>query len=291
MKTKLLILMGIGLFVCAFSILQGHIDGLNNGTEESVELKSDSDNSNSQAKLSAPISTTQTISKAAIETPEAKNARIMAKARSDYAKVLPLINAVKSGDISNIAHVHMYRNKADYLAFLKSLGLSDDLSEEVFQMLKSEMALSLARPEAIKHADQGAANSAQISQQTSDLKTAVGDENYNRIKYWQSTLQERKRTQEFKLALGNKSARFTEQKEAAVIDALYQARQGNPIYVFNNPHATTQEKMTYVNDVKQRLAPYLDTVEMEMLVKHLTQIAEKPMLPPALLNKIPKLGQ
>jgi hypothetical protein len=30
---------------------------------------------------------------------------------------------------------------------------------------------------------------------------------------------------------------------------------------------------------------------MEMLVKHLTQIAEKPMLPPALLNKIPKLGQ
>jgi hypothetical protein len=42
---------------------------------------------------------------------------------------------------------------------------------------------------------------------------------------------------------------------------------------------------------QQRLAPYLDTVEMEMLVKHLTQIAEKPMLPPALLNKIPKLGQ
>lgn len=291
MKTKLLISSGFALFILAYALLGRHID------EVSAKLESDSlavkhvDRPSDKEKGNVIGQPSLTVSSVELETPEMKNARIMAKARSDYAKVLPLIDAVKTGNISNIAHVHMDRIKGEYLSFFKSLGLSDELSEAVFQMLKSEMALALARPQALKQADQGSANANHLKQLTSELKASVGEENYNRIKYWQITSQERKRTQAFKSELVSKSGTLTPEKGAIVTDALYQARQGNPISILNNPHATTQEKMAYVNDVKARLAPHLDRIEMELLTAQLTQIAEKPLLRPELLKKIPKLGQ
>jgi hypothetical protein len=295
MKMKHILLLGAPPFILAFCFLEWHVADLSSENERH-EMRQ-ATKGKTDIGLKRPTAMSMLNSPANMdtmtETPEMKNARIMAQARSGFAKVSPIIDAYNSGGVAGVLRGRMDRMKSEYLAFLQSLGLSEELSEDVFQMLKveSELAVSnMSEKRASMQRGEGTQGEPfQAGREVlTKLKEAVGTENYEKIKYWQLTQQEREKTQALKLELASQAVNLSAQKEAVVIDALYQARQGNPWFALNNPHASTQEKITFVNDVRARLVPSLSKVELDLLTEYLTQVAEKPLLSPNLLNQLSK---
>ena len=116
------------------------------------------------------------------------------------------------------------------MAFLKSLGLSDELRDKVYEMLTAKADLFWVHEEKIKEAAQKRENYtgyiSELRQMEADTEAAVGTENYGKIKYYETTPLERLQTAGFKRYLQGRSQPLTEQQEAAVVDGMVQERGG-----------------------------------------------------------------
>ena len=161
----------------------------------------------------------------AIETPEMKKARFSA----EMSRIQASSAARKADFAAQKADPKAYnktlkdRRKPEDMAFLKSLGLSDELRDKVYQMLRAKGDLYWEMSEALRRGETYTAYNRELLQMKADLEAAVGKENDDKIKYWEATLLERGRTAIFQQYLQSRSLPLTEQQEAAVVDAMHQA--------------------------------------------------------------------
>lgn len=223
------------------------------------------------------------------ETPEMKKARISEQIRRletelaalTQAKVPTLTDAQKA-DIKARRNAQKELSKPEDMAFLKSLGLSDALRDKVYQMLRAkddffldhmvETLGELRRGERLTDFDR------EYRQMNADLEAAVGAENNRKIKYWQATAQERKQMADFKRYLQGRSLPLTEQQEAAVVRAMYRARDGKTTFPLTMSGTSLEDKLAYIDAVKQSFAPVtpvLSADEVALLGQHLKEVAEK----------------
>ena len=68
-----------------------------------------------------------------------------------------------------------------------------------------------------------------------------------------------------------------EQQEAAVVDAMHQARGKKAGFSLSSPNISMGDKLAYVDTVKQSLAPVLNANDMAFLEQHLKEVAGKTM--------------
>ena len=255
----------------------------------------------------------------ATETPEMNDARASEQKRQLMASATAETDAQKARIKAGV-NARKELSKPDDMAFLKSLGLSDALSDKVYQMIRAkddffgdhwkEMSEALRRGERTTDFDR------EYRQMNADLEAAVGPENYRKIKFWQATLGERNHTASFKRYLAGRNLPLTGQQEAAVVEAMYQARQEKTalpnimaattteekLAVFDklkarlvkasfsliSPTTSMEDKLAYIDTVKQRLTPVLSANEVALLGQHLKEVAEKSLMPPGLEKKLPK---
>ncbi len=173
------------------------------------------------------------------------------------------------------------RNKPEDMAFLKLLGLSDELRDKVYEMLTARLDLYWIHEEKIREAAQKQESYAlylsEIRQKEADIKAAVGADNYDKLKYYEATGLERLETGRFKDYLQSRSLPLTEQQEAAVVDAMYQLRKGKVGFSLNSRSISMEHKLTYIDKLKQSLAPVLNANDLALLEQHLKEVAGKTM--------------
>ena len=171
------------------------------------------------------------------------------------------------------------RNKPEDMAFLKSLGLSDDLRDKVYDMLTAKADLYWVHEEKIKEAPQERESYAgyisELRQKGAEIEATVGTENYAKIKYWQTTELARLEVAKFKNYLQSRSLPLTEQQEASVVDAMHQARGGNVGYSLTSPSISMEDKLAYMNTVKQSLALVLNANDLALLEQHMKEVADQ----------------
>lgn len=171
-------------------------------------------------------------------------------------------------------------NKPEDMAFLKSLGLSDELRDKVYDMLTAKADLFWVHEAKIKEAAQKRESYtgyvSELRQMEADIEAAVGTENYGKIKYYETTPLERHQTARFKTYLQSRSLPLTEQQEAAVVEAMRQARAGGGKATFSlsSPSISMEDKLAYIDTVKQSLGTVLNANDMAFLEQHLKEAAE-----------------
>ena len=225
-----------------------------------------------------------------IETPEMKKARhsaeisrMKAKSSEQDSRVQAALAAMKAGPRA-ILEANRARNKPGDMAFLKSLGLSDDIRDKVYEMLGAKRNLYLdheeKKLEARLKGESYTAYSREFFQKEADIEAVVGTENYDKIKYYDNTLVERHETARFKTYLQSRSLPLTEQQEAAVVDAMVQTRAGDYLkapFDLGSPRISMEEKLAYIDKLKQSLTPVLNANDMAHLDQHLKEVAESPL--------------
>ena len=235
------------------------------------------------------------------ETPEMKKARISEQIRRLQAELaaltqpkVPTLTDAQEADFKARLNAHRDLSKAEEMAFLKSLGLSDALSDKAYQMLRAKGDLLWdqfkERSEARRRGELIPASDREFRQMSVDLEAAVGTENYRKIQYWQATAAERKQTADFMRYLQGRNLPLTEQQEAAIVRAMYRARDGKTTFPLTMSGTSLEDKLAYIDTVKQSLTPVtpvLSADEVALLGQHLKEVAEKP-LPKSLLDKIKK---
>lgn len=215
-----------------------------------------------------------------IETREMMMARVDAQMSRVRASATALKDA-RNADPNAKINAQRDRRKPDDMAFLKSLGLSDDLSGEVYQMLRAKADFFTDHQkeisEALQRGEISNAYSRELVQISADLEAAVGTENYEKIKYWEATMLDRNQAAKFKSYLQGRSLPLTDQQEVAVVDALHQAREGKIGFGLIMPSTSMEDKLAYIDTVKQSLAPVLSANEVALLGQHLKEVAEQPL--------------
>ena len=232
-----------------------------------------------------------------IETPEMKKARFSAEmsrfqARADAQKA---DFAAQKADPKAYNKALKDRRKPEDMAFLKSLGLSDELRDKVYQMLRTKGDLYSDHQERMSEARRRGeiytAFGRELRQMDADLEAAVGTENSHKIKYREDTLLERYQTAEFQRYLQSRSLPLTEEQQGAVVDAMYQARDGrigsSPLM---SPGISTEDKLAYIDRVKQSLTAGLNANDVALLEQHLKEIVEAPLKRKALEESLQKRG-
>lgn len=226
-----------------------------------------------------------------IETSEMKMARVRGAMSRTQASATALKDA-RNADPKVKINARQDRRKPDDIAFLKSLGLSDDLSGEVYQMLRAKADFFMDHQkeisEGLRRGEISNAYSRELSQMNADLEAAVGTENNQKIKYWQDTLLDRSQAADFKRYLQGRSFPLTEQQEATVVDAMHQAREGKVGFSLMMSSTSMEDKLAYIDTVKQSLAPVLNANEVALLGQHLKEVAEQPVRMKALDESIQK---
>ena len=216
----------------------------------------------------------------AIETPEMKKARFTAEKTRFQASVAAMKDAQNADPIAR-SNEQKDRRKADDMAFLKSRGLPDEIGGEVYQKLRAKADLYLVHREKITEALQRGENytayTEKLRQLNADIEAVVGTENYQKIQYWEATLLERGETATFQRYLQSRSLPLTEQQEADIVDAMYQARGGKVGFPLMMTSTSMDDKLAYIDTVKQSLAPVLSANEVALLGQHLKEVAEKPL--------------
>ncbi len=234
---------------------------------------------------------------AVIETPEMKKARVSAEITHLLAKSKPLTEAYQAGGITGMRNAHKDLSKPEDMAFLKSLGLSGELRDKVYQMLRAKGDLSSDQQEkmmeTLRRGEVYTADARELRQMHADLEAAVGTENYGKIKYYESTPVERLQTAQFKDYLQSRSLPLTEQQEAAVVEAMRQARAGSGKATFSlrAREISMEDKLAYIDTVKQSLAPVLNANDMAHLEQHLKEVAESPLKTQARIESIQKRAE
>lgn len=251
-----------------------------------------------------------------IETPEMKRARFSAEMSRIQAS-----SAARKADFALLkTDPKAYRNalrdrhKPEDMAFLKSLGLSDELRDKVYQMLRAKAELYSDHQEKIMEAlrrgeidtaygrerlqmnahpvspwlRESATYGREVLQMNADLEAAVGTENYGKIKYYEATLLERGETARFQRYLQSRSLPLTEQQEAAVVEAMRQARVGGgkPNLSLISSGFSMEDKLAYIDTVKQSVAPVLNANDLAHLGQYLKDVAESDLKSEALNEKI-----
>jgi hypothetical protein len=177
-----------------------------------------------------------------------------------------------------VLRAHRDRTRPEDVAFLKSLGLSDELRDKVYDMLTARADLYWVHEEKIKEAAQKRESYtgyiSEMRQKEADIKAAVGTENYAKLKYYESTPVERGETARFKTFLQSRSLPLTEQREAAVVDAMVRSRRVG--FSLGSPSISMEDKLAYIATVKQNLGTVLNANDMAFLEQHLKEAAELP---------------
>ena len=221
----------------------------------------------------------------AIETPEMKKARLSAESRRLHARI-----AAQQADPKAFSNAQKDLSKPKDMAFLNSLGLSDALRDKVYQMLRAKgdhyWDHQEQRSEALRRGETDTAYYRELGQMNADLEAAVGAENYRKIKYWEGTLLERGETERFQSYLQSRSLPLTEQQEAAVVDAMHQA--GRVGFQLISPNISMEEKLAYIDKVKQSLTPVLSANDVAHLGQYLKDVAESDLKMKALTESLLK---
>jgi hypothetical protein len=122
-----------------------------------------------------------TSSKETHETPEMRNARIMAEFNRSHAKFKPLADGFKSGGVKGMLSAQMDMLQGEYLEFFKSLGYSSEQSAQFLQMLKEREALARESLHALTESrssgklENREADQRKILQMDSELEQALGE--------------------------------------------------------------------------------------------------------------------
>ena len=219
----------------------------------------------------------------AIETPEMKKARFSAELSRIQAQIAAqkADSAAQKADPKAFNNVLKDRKKPEDMAFLKSLGLSDELRDKVYQMLRAkgdlQWDLSQQTLEALRKVEIYTAFGRELRQMEADIEAVVGTENYGKIKYYETTLLERDQTARFKDYLQSRSLPLTEPQEAAVVDAMYQLRKGKVGFSLNSRSISMEDKLAYIDKLKESLGPVLNANDRALLEQHLKEVAGKTM--------------
>ena len=226
-----------------------------------------------------------------IETPEMTMARVRAAMSRTQTSATALKDARNAGTKARI-NAQQDRRKPDDMAFLKSLGLSDELCGEVYQMLRAKADFFMDHQkeisEALQRGEISNAYSNELRKMDVDLEAAVGTENFKEINYWEATLLDRSQAAKFTRYLQSRSLPLTEQQEAAVVDAMHQARAGKVGFPLMMTSTSMEDKLAYIDTVKQSLASVLSANEVNLLGQHLKEAAEQPLRTQAMGESLQK---
>ena len=224
----------------------------------------------------------------AIETPEMRKARFSAEKSRFQASVTAMNDAQR--DPKAFSNAQKDLSKPKDMAFLNSLGLSDAIRDKVYQMLRAKGDLywdhKEQRSEALRRGETDTAYYREFRQMNADLEAAVGTENYQKIQYWEATLLERSETERFQSYLQSRGLPLTEQQEAAVVDAMHQA--GRVGFQLISPSISMEEKLAYIDKVKQSLTPDLSANNVDLLGQYLQGVAESDLKMKALTESLLK---
>ena len=210
---------------------------------------------------------------------EIPKARLSEALKQEMASATAMQDALKAGPRA-VLELGRARNKPEDMAFLKSLGLSDDIRDKVYEMLGAKRDLFWDHEEKIKEAarkrEAYTGYVSALRQKEADIEAAVGTENYGKIKYYEANVVERHETARFKDYLQSRSLPLTEPQEAAVVDAMVQARAGGGKATFSlgSPSISMEDKLAYIDTVKQNLGTVLNANDMAHLEQHLKKTAE-----------------
>ena len=225
-----------------------------------------------------PVTALRTTGKPTVsETPE-KVEILKKRISEEISRTQANLDTMRAGPRA-VLKAHRVRTKPEDMAFLKSLGLSDELRDKVYEMLTARADLYWVQEEEIKEAPQKRESYAgylsELRQKEADIKAAVGTENYAKLKYWEATGSARLEAAKFKNYLQSRSLPLTEQQEASVVDAMHQARGGNVGYSLSSPSISMEDKLAYMNTVKQSLAPVLNANDLALLEQHMKEVADQ----------------
>ena len=212
---------------------------------------------------------------------EIPKARLSEAVKQEMASATGKMDTLKAGPRA-IFKAQWDRNKPEDMAFLKSLGLSDDIRDKVYDMLTAKADLFWVHEEKILEAPlkgerYPAAYFSELRQKEADIEAAVGTENYDKLKYYEATAMERHQTARFKDYLQGRSQPLTEQQEAAVVDAMYQLRKGKVGFSLNSRSISMEDKLAYIDKLKESLGPVLNANDRALLEQHLKEVAGKTM--------------
>ncbi|MCX6854240.1 MAG: hypothetical protein NTV80_04975 [Verrucomicrobia bacterium] len=255
-------------------------------TSQSNRAQSDQTNTHQSSSFinDNPTATT-------VESPQMTNERIIAEVKKSTDNLLQQSKRFKTGGLKGMLSAQLDQRENEHKEFFKLLGLSDPLSAKVFQMIKMKETVATANLKAklasLSRGEQQEAHDSELLRMEEDLKAAVGTENYDKIKYWQYTQSDRKNAQAFRLELESRGLQLTPDQEASLVAALYQARDGRPSFSLNMPFVTKDDKLGYIDNVKQRLTPKLSSSAVDLLGQYLKGVAERPLVPPELQNLLP----
>lgn len=240
--------------------------------------------------LTSPLEQ-QRLTTSATETPEMHNARIMAKFRKDFSQVAPVIAAFKGGGLDGLLAAQMEQWKPEYMTFLRSLGFSDQECSKIYDLVKQNQAFARAhRKEALDALAQGELGETdeELLRYESALESTMGTKNYQQLKYWEFTRQDRRHISGFEADLAKQSVKLSSEQQMAVVDALYQARKGKGTFDLNLPTVPLADKLAYIHTVTESTSAVLPKAMVDKLGLYLRSEAEKPLVPHSLQSLIPE---
>jgi hypothetical protein len=248
------------------------------------------------APKTIPATAQRTTGKATVSETTEKVEIAKKRLSEDMSRAQAELDIIQAGPRA-VLNARRIRTKPEDMGFLKSLGLSDELRDKVYDMLTAKADLYWVHEEKIKEAAQkretytGYIN--ELRQMEADIEAAVGTENYGKIRYYERTPLERLQTARFKSYLQSRSLPLTEQQEAAVVDAMVQGRAGSgkASFALGSPSISMGDKLAYIDRVKQSLGTVLNANDMAFLEQYLKEVAESPQKLQALNESIKKRAE
>ncbi len=278
---KIIVSLGLVMLLAATILLDKHVEGLGMVNEDTHSKKIGPAPLSKPALLKPELPTGQ---KSVAETPEMKNAKIMAELRSSKEKIKPLMDGLKDGGNAGLVAAIMERDKAEWLRYLSTLGYSAEVSEQVFQMFKNLIVVQTANLNSSPSTSDSVGGYLEVDQVRNEFISKVGMENYYKVKHQFATQADRNLINEYQDELGNQSKPLTDAQRAAIVEAMFESANGKPSPLQSRADSLG-DKIAYIDRVKERLKPVLDTLEIASVYNYLKKIAEETSKP---LPSMPK---
>jgi hypothetical protein len=186
----------------------------------------------------------------------------------------------KKGGLAGLLAPHFRVQRERLKGFLESLGLPEEKQRLVIDLQTALTEASLGKLNATLSAGKEGklppSNSSAFTTYNQALDEAIGPENAELVKRWNSSGVERGYASDFKeLLQSRKLPPLSEVKEQAVLDALHQAREPFGWLDLGHWQIPVEKKHAYIDSVTARLRGKLTTTEIELLREHLRKLVRK----------------
>lgn len=192
---------------------------------------------------------------------------------------------LRLGGIGAVLGLYVEERKAEYMPFLRSLGLSEASAAKAFRLIEDSGACYMKnRDDFLESSDLAPVARSpayvELSRIQNELHATIGSENVERLRHWYETGADRILAKSIESSLGGRGFHLSTQEKAILVETLFEERRGTDMHGLSLSFVSDDAKQTYITRVAKRMGAVLEKPRLDELVATMEKAA-KPIEFPA----------